>query len=107
MHSPEDLAKGNIAVNGAIGDLLSRPASSLKARDVIKVFRRRYWGVQLLDTEDRDRVSDYYDEIWYLLGFKGSMGLAHGAWYQSHTPPGYGEPLPPGWKSPTEPRPIG
>ncbi len=61
--------------------------------------------VNLLETEDRDRTGDYMIEIWYLLGFKGATGrFAYGASFKR--PAGYGEPLPPGWKSPTEPRPI-
>ena len=42
-------------------------------------------------------------EIWYLLGFRGSTGLlTYGSAFV--IPPGYQEPLPKGWASPTEPR---
>jgi len=62
--------------------------------------------IKLLATEDRERAMGYMLEIWYLLGFKGATGrFAYGSAFQN--PPGYGEPLPPGWRSPTEPRPIG
>jgi len=57
-------------------------------------------------TEDRDRTQGYMLEIWYLLGFKGSTGLfQYGSAFK--IPQGYGEPLPPGCVSPTQPRPIG
>ncbi len=62
-------------------------------------------SVNLLETEDRDRTGGYMLEIWYLLGFKGATGrFAYGSYYTK--PPGYAEPLPPGWTAPDNPRPI-
>jgi len=61
--------------------------------------------VDLLATEDRERTQEYMVEIWYSLGFKDATGVyAYGGAFR--TPDGYGEPLPPGWTAPDEPRPI-
>jgi hypothetical protein len=59
-----------------------------------------------LETEDRERAQGYMLEIWYIIGFKRPTGLfTYGSGIR--IPPGYAEPLPPGWVSPDKPRTIG
>jgi hypothetical protein len=59
----------------------------------------------MLETEDRDRAYGYMLEVWYILGFKGPTGhFDSGSAYSK--PPGYSEPLPPGWLAPDKPRRI-
>lgn len=102
----EDGATARLAVNETIDAILSREDGPISAKTVTGLIGRAMKRVNLLDTEDRDRTGDYMIEIWYLLGFKGATGrFAYGAAFPR--PTGYGEPLPPGWKSPSEPRPIG
>jgi hypothetical protein len=103
--SPEDGVLASSAVNNVIDSVLSEPAGPISSITVSDLIGREMKRVNLLDTEDRDRTGDYMIEIWYLLGFRGATGrFASGAAFQP--PEGYGEPLPPGWKSPTEPRPM-
>lgn len=103
--TPEDGVIARAAVNDVIAAILSRkdgPVAATMVSDLIGQGMRR---VDLLETEDRDRTAGYMIEIWYLLGFKGATGqFAYGAAFE--LPEGYGEPLPPGWKSPTDPRQI-
>ena len=52
--------------------ILSRedgPIQASKVSDLIGCGMKR---VNLLETEDRDRTSDYMIENWYILGFKGA-----------------------------------
>lgn len=104
--TPEEGAIALAAVNDIIDEILSsgdQPVSSKMVSDLIGNGMKRVW---LLETEDRIRTADYMIEIWYLLGFKGATGqFSYGSAFPR--PEGYGEPLPPGWKSPTEPREIG
>lgn len=104
--TPDARALASAAVDEVIDGVLSRgdgPVAAKTVSDLIGTGMRR---VDRLDTEDRDRAADYMLEVWYLLGFKGATGrFAHGAAFPR--PAGYAEPLPPGWKSPGEPRPIG
>lgn len=104
--TPEEGVAAQAAVNDIIDKILlsgDGPVSSKTVSDLIGNGMKR---VRLLETEDRDRTADYMIEIWYLLGFKGATGqFSYGSAFQR--PDGYGEPLPPGWKSPTEPREIG
>ena len=94
------------AVNNVIDAVLSQGDGPISSTAVSDLIGREMKRVSLLETEDRERTGDYMVEIWYLLGFKGATGrFAYRASFQR--PEGYGEPLPPGWKSPTEPRPIG
>jgi hypothetical protein len=104
--TPEEGLVAKAAVNDVINDILARKDGPLPASVVIEQIAAAVARVELLETEDRDRTYDYLIEIWYLLGFRGATGLfGHGA---AFTPPeGYGEPLPPGWVSPTHPRTIG
>lgn len=103
---PEDGDIARAAVNDVIGSILIHEDGPLPARTVSDLIGRGMKRVDQLETEDRDRTADYMIEIWYLLGFKGATGqFAYGSSFRS--PEGYPEPLPPGWKSPTEPRPIG
>ncbi len=105
MATPEDEAKANLAVNGVIDAILAQKDDHLSARAVSKLIGRGMKSVDQLETEDRDRTQDYMLEIWYLAGFKGATGrFAYGSYFKP--PPGYGEPLPPGWTAPDHPRPI-
>lgn len=104
--TPQEGVVARAAVNDVIDSILSRKDGPLSAETVSDAIGRGMKKVNQLETEDRDRTGDYMIEIWYLLGFKSATGrFAYGAAFQR--PPGYGEPLPLGWKSPTEPRPIG
>ncbi len=105
MATPEDEATANIAVNGVIDGILVQRDDHLSAKYVSGLIGKGMHSVDLLETEDRDRTGDYMIEIWYLAGFKGATGrFAYGSAFKA--PPGYGEPLPPGWTSPDHPRPI-
>lgn len=104
--TPEEGATARAAVNDVLDSVLSRANGPIAAREVSALIRQAMRRVNLLETEDRDRTSDYLLEIWYILGFKGATGeFAHGSAFP--VPAGYAEPLPPGWKSPDEPRSIG
>ncbi|WP_443025929.1 DUF4844 domain-containing protein [Sphingomonas sp. RB1R13] len=104
--TPEEGVVARAAVNGVLDTILFRENGPLPASDVLTLIRRAMKRVNLLETEDRDRTSGYMIEVWYILGFKGATGqFAYGSMFSA--PAGYGEPLPPGWKSPREPRPIG
>ena len=105
MESPEDEATATQAVNNVIAAVLAEPDGPLTAKTVSDRIGKEMQPIKLLATEDRERTLGYMVEIWYLLGFKGATGrFAHGSAFP--VPSGYGEPLPPGWRSPTEPRPI-
>jgi hypothetical protein len=104
--TPEDRVRGAAAVNGVIDAVLNRADVPIEARTVSGLLGKAMREVDLLETEDRDRTQGYLLEIWYVLGFKGATGrFAYGSAYK--IPPGYGEPLPPGWIAPDRPRPIG
>jgi hypothetical protein len=104
--TPEDRARGTAAVNDVIDAVLANVNGPMKAKAVSPLLAKAMRGVNLLDTEDRDRTQGYLLEIWYILGFKGATGrFAYGAGFPK--PPGYGEPLPPGWTAPDKPRAIG
>ena len=104
--TPEDGVVARSAVNDVLESILSREDGPVSAHTVVELIRRNMKRVNELDTEDRDRASDYMIEIWYILGFTGATGqFAYGSAFPK--PQGYEEPLPRGWKSPTEPRPIG
>lgn len=104
--TPEEGLIAQSAVNDIIEKILlsgDQPVYSKSVSDLIDNGMKRVW---ILETEDRDRAADYMIEIWYLLGFKGATGqFSYGSAFPR--PDGYAEPLPPGWKSPTEPREIG
>jgi len=103
--SPEDEAIATQAVNNVIAAVLAKPDGPLAAKAVSDRIGTEMKPVKHLATEDRERTIGYMVEIWYLLGFKGATGrFAYGSAFS--TPPGYGEPLPPGWSSPNSPRPI-
>lgn len=103
--TPEEGVVARSAVNDVLDSILSRENGPIPAKMVSDLIRRGMKRVNLLETEDRDRTSDYMIEIWYILGFRGATGqFAYGSAFPK--PTGYGEPLPRGWKSPTEPRPI-
>ena len=105
MESPEDEATATQAVNNVIAAVLAEPDGPLTAKTVSDRIGKEMRPIKLLATEDRERTLGYMVEIWYLLGFKGATGrFAHGSAFP--VPSGYGEPLPPGWRSPTEPRPM-
>jgi hypothetical protein len=101
----EDEARAAAAVNRVIEAVLARSDGPLHAEVPIALMRKGMREVGTLATEDRDRTQGYLREVWYILGFKGPTGLfAYGPAYRK--PNGYGEPLPPGWAAPDEPRPI-
>jgi len=101
-----DETNGTRAVDGVIDGILARSNGPLPARAVSDLIGEGMRKVTFLATEDRDRAREYMLEIWYLLGFKDATGrFAYGSAYKA--PPGYGEPLPPGWASPTQPRSFG
>lgn len=100
---PEDAPILEAAANDFIEAVLAKPDGPLAARDVSEMMRRPIGRTRWLATGDRDRTADYLIEVWYILGFRGSTGrFAHGAGYL--VPPGYAEPLPPGWTAPDRPR---
>jgi len=104
--TPEDGVIARAAVNDVIGAIISRKDGPIDATTVSALIGRGMKRVDQLETEDRERTAGYMIEIWYLLGLRGATGrFAYGAAFQRLE--GYGEPLPPGWKSPVEPRPIG
>ena len=104
--TPEAQRLASAAVNDAIDGVLSRADGPIEAKAVSALIGNTMRRVDMLDTEDRDRAAGYMIEVWYLIGFKGATGrFAYGAAFPK--PPGYLEPLPPGWKGPTKPRPIG
>lgn len=104
--TPEEGIVARAAVNDVIGSILSRDNGPITATMVSDLIGRGMRRVDQLETEDRDLTAGYMIEIWYLLGFRGATGrFAYSAAFRR--PEGYEEPLPPGWKSPTEPRPIG
>lgn len=105
MATPEDEATANSAVEGVIDGILAGHDDHLSAKYVSNLIGTGMHSVDLLETEDRERTQGYMLEIWYLAGFKGATGrFAYGAYFKP--PPGYAEPLPPGWTSPDHPRPI-
>ena len=104
--TPDDGAIARATVNDVIGSILLRGDGPIAAPTVSGLIRRGMKRVNQLETEDRDRTADYMIEVWYLLEFKGSTGeFAYGSAFRARK--GYGERLPPEWKSPTEPRMIG
>ena len=104
--TPEEGVVARSAVNDVLDEILARNNGPVSAKTVSDLIGLNMKRVDQLETEDRERTVGYMIEIWYILGFKGATGrFAYGAGFK--TPQGYAEPLPPGWKSPTEPRPIG
>ncbi|MFZ2102306.1 MAG: DUF4844 domain-containing protein [Oricola sp.] len=104
--TPEEGVVARAAVNAVLELILSREDGPIPAEFVAELIGQAKKSVHMLETEDRDRTTGYLIEIWYLLGFKGATGrFAYGSAFP--LPDGFGEPLPPGWTSPTEPRPIG
>lgn len=105
VETPQEEATANEAVHGVIDTILARPDGPLPAKTVARLIEHGMKEVYLLATEDRNRTRDYMLEIWYLLGFKGATGLFdYGSAFI--IPPGYQEPLPRGWTSPTQPRTV-
>jgi hypothetical protein len=101
----EDQAQATAAVNRVIDLILAQPDGPIRAKSVSDLIGTAMKSVNKLETEDRDRTGGYMIEVWYILGFKGPTGrFAYGSAY--NMPPGYGEPLPPGWTAPDKPRPI-
>jgi hypothetical protein len=104
--TPEDGATAIAAVNEVIDTVLAQPDRNVQAAVVSDAIAKGMKKVDLLATEDRDRTQGYTLEIWYIVGFKGPTGhFEYGSYFKK--PPGYGEPLPPGWTAPDKPRPIG
>jgi hypothetical protein len=104
--TPRDKDVATRAVNDMISGVLAHPDGAITAKEVSRLIAKVMRQVDLLDTEDRDRAGDYMIEVWYILGFRGATGhFAYGSAFPRW--PGFEEPLPPGWKSPSEPRHIG
>ncbi|MET4701410.1 hypothetical protein ABIE65_004457 [Constrictibacter sp. MBR-5] len=104
--TPEDGLAARAAVNDVIESILSQNDGPIAAKTVSGLIGQNMKRVRRLETEDRYRTIEYTIEIWHILGFRGATGqFAHGG--PPPQPNGFGEPLPPGSKSPTEPRPIG
>lgn len=104
--SPDEEAEAVSAVDRVIDGVLSSPEGLVTARRASDLIGRSMRAVDALPTEDRDRTAGYMLEVWYILGFRGATGqFAYGEGYSR--PAGYAEPLPSGWTSPTQPRPIG
>lgn len=102
----EDKLAATAAVDDLIDSVLAYPDGPIAAKDVSRLVGKALRRVDMLETEDRNRAGDYMIEVWYHLGFRGATGrFAHGSAFPRW--PGYAEPLPPGWKSPTESRPAG
>jgi hypothetical protein len=106
VETPEDEKVAVAAVDKVIDGILARREAPITAATVSALIGEGMRQVDQLATEDRDRTAGYMIEIWYILGLRGSTGrFAYGSAYPR--PPGYDEPLPPGWASPDRPRPIG
>ena len=104
--TPEDRMKATDAVNGVIDAVLAQPNGPVQAREVSRHIGKALSRVSWLATEDRDRTGGYLIEVWYILGFKGATGqFVSGTAYSRAD--GYSEPLPPGWTTAKQPRPIG
>lgn len=104
--SEVDKVTASAAVNTVIDAIVIHSDQPVRATTVSRFISKAMKDVDLLATEDRDRTAGYLLEIWYIAGFKGATGrFAYGSAFPK--PLGYGEPLPPGWKSPAEPRAIG
>ena len=101
----EDEAQATAAINTLIDAVLARSDGPLSGSTVSALIGRAVRDVDMLETEDRDRAYGYMLEVWYILGFKGPTGhFDSGSAYSK--PPGYSEPLPPGWLAPDKPRRI-
>ena len=101
----QDELNPTAAVNGFIDDVLAGSNFSIAAADVRKNAFRHLARLERLDTEDRDRAYDYVLDVWYTLGFRGALTrIQPGSGFP--IPDGYAEPLPAGWISPSQPRPI-
>lgn len=94
------------AVNGVIDAVLAQPDGPVQARDISRLIGKALSRVFWLATEDRDRTGGYLIEVWYILGFKGATGqFVSGTAYSIAD--GYSEPLPLGWTTANQPRPVG
>lgn len=104
--TPEDLQPLTQIVNEAIDQVLVLKSNRLSASLARPPLRRAAARIDLFATEDRDRVWGYLVEVWYILGFHTPLFVSmYGAAFE--VPEGYSEPLPPGWSTPDQPRPIG
>jgi len=94
------------AVDTVLLEIISSGTNTIRTATISALIAEAMRAVRALPTEDRDRTAGYLLEIWYIVGFRGATGrFAFGKAYPF--PEGYGEPLPPGWTSPTTPRQIG
>ena len=101
----QDQAQATAAINTLIDAVLARFDGPLSGSTISALIGRAVRDVDMLETEDRERAYGYMLEVWYILGFKGPTGhFASGSAYSN--PPGYSEPLPPGWLAPDKPRRI-
>ena len=101
--TPEDLEPLTEIVDQAIDGSLALRAEALSASILRPILVQAQQQADMFATEDRDRVWGYMLEIWYIVGFRVSLfGATYGTYFQ--VPDGYGEPLPPGWNAPDQPR---
>lgn len=105
MATPEDEVIANAAVHALIDGVLVMPNDKVSAKATSGLIGKGIKSLAWLETADRDRAYDYFREVWYIIGFKGAIGhFDYGSYYT--LPEGYGEPLPPGWTAPDQPRRI-
>ena len=102
--SPKVVRRVETALNTLIEDILSEPDGPLEAADVAG---RLGLGLAALKTAPAPMTALAWGrmiEVWYVLGFRSPTG------YFDHDPAdlpeGWGEPLPPGWTAPDQPRPL-
>lgn len=102
--SPKVVRRVETALNTLIDDILSEPDGPLEAADVAG---RLGLGLAALKTAPAPVTALAWGrmiEVWYVLGFRSPTG------YFNHDPAdlpeGWGEPLPPGWTAPDQPRPV-
>lgn len=106
--TPEDAMIMNRAVNGFLDAILAVRGSELAGRDVSSKMKRPIDSVFWLETADRNRVYEYLLEAWYILGFRGATGHFFARTNaEGRASSEFVETLPPGWRSPTEPRLVG
>ena len=101
---PKVVRRVDVALNALIDDILSEPEGPLEAGDVAG---RLGLGLAALKTVSAPVTALAWGrmiEVWYVLGFRSPTGyFIHDP---ADLPDGWGEPLPPGWSAPDQPRPI-
>jgi len=92
------------AINDLIDDILAHTDSPLQAADVAGRLGVGLAALRKAPLAASDRAWGYMVEVWYVLGQRSATGyFTHEA---EALPVGWGEPLPPGWTAPDQPRPV-